>query len=483
MRCVMLMFDSLNRHALPPYAREEYAWVHAPNFARLAQRCTTFDKSYVCSMPCMPARRDLHTGRPNFLHAPWGPLEPFDDSMPQMLAQAGVYTHLCSDHYHYWEDGGATYHGRYSSWEFYRGQEGDPCIGQVADPQIPANINGKGRRSDWVNREHFTNDRMHPQSQTVAAGLRFLERNCKEDRWMLQVECFDPHEPFTCDSRYRDLYPRDYNGPLFDWPGYQGVTETPEQVQELQRNYAALLSKCDESVGHVLDAFDRLDLWKDTMLVVWTDHGFMLGEHGCWAKNWMPLYEEVGHTPLFVWDPRHPASAGQRRGALVQPAIDLAPTLLRFFGQEPTERMTGRDLAPVVKDDAKVRDAAIFGYFGQWVNVTDGRHVYMRAPEAEADLYRYTLMPTNMRGYASAEAMGAATLHPPLPFTKGYPLLRFGGAVKSDHPTLLFDVEEDPRQARPLQSPEAERRMLDHLRAAMHAAAAPPEQFARVGLA
>lgn len=59
MKAIMIMFDSLNQHMLPPYGCE---WVHAPNFERLAGRCATFDNSYVGSMPCMPARRDLHTG-------------------------------------------------------------------------------------------------------------------------------------------------------------------------------------------------------------------------------------------------------------------------------------------------------------------------------------------------------------------------------------------------------------------------------------
>ena len=95
MKAIMVMFDSLNRHYLPPYGNTD---VHAPNFARLAQKATTFESSYVCSMPCMPARRDLHTGRPNFLHRAWGQLEPFDDSVPQMLKNNGIYSHLTSDH-------------------------------------------------------------------------------------------------------------------------------------------------------------------------------------------------------------------------------------------------------------------------------------------------------------------------------------------------------------------------------------------------
>ena len=128
MKAVMVMFDTLNRRMLPPYGCD---WIHAPNFSRLAERTVTFDNCYVGSMPCMPARREMHTGRYNFLHRSWGPLEPFDDSTPEILSENGVYTHLSTDHQHYFEDGGASYHTRYDSWEFHRGQEGDAWIGQV----------------------------------------------------------------------------------------------------------------------------------------------------------------------------------------------------------------------------------------------------------------------------------------------------------------------------------------------------------------
>jgi len=114
MKAILILFDSMSGTFLPPYGND---WVHAPNFQRLAERSVTFDKCFVGSMPCMPARRELHTGRYNFLHRTWGPLEPFDDSVPQMLKENGVYSHLSSDHGHYWEDGGCTYHTRYSSWE------------------------------------------------------------------------------------------------------------------------------------------------------------------------------------------------------------------------------------------------------------------------------------------------------------------------------------------------------------------------------
>ena len=106
MRAVLVLFDSLNRRLLPPYGAD---WVHAPNFTRLAAHSVRFENCYGGSMPCMPARREMHTGRHNFLHRSWGPLEPFDDSVPEMLSTAGIYTHLATDHPHYWADGGATY--------------------------------------------------------------------------------------------------------------------------------------------------------------------------------------------------------------------------------------------------------------------------------------------------------------------------------------------------------------------------------------
>lgn len=79
MRAVTIMYDSLNRKYLPCYGKED---IVAPNFKRLEEKSVVFDNAYAGSLPCMPARRELHTGRYNFLHRSWSPLEPFDESMP-----------------------------------------------------------------------------------------------------------------------------------------------------------------------------------------------------------------------------------------------------------------------------------------------------------------------------------------------------------------------------------------------------------------
>ena len=122
MKTVLIMYDSLNKLSLQPYGNRE---IITPNFQRLARHSVTFDNFFAGSLPCMPARRELQTGRLNFLHRSWTPSEPFDESMTELLAEQGVYSHLITDHVHYWENGGANYWNRFSTFEFVRGQEGD----------------------------------------------------------------------------------------------------------------------------------------------------------------------------------------------------------------------------------------------------------------------------------------------------------------------------------------------------------------------
>ncbi|SDD04324.1 Arylsulfatase A [Paenibacillus sp. UNCCL117] len=487
MKAIMLMFDTLNRHMLPPYGCD---WIHAPNFRRLAEKTVTFDRAYVGSMPCMPARRELQTGRHNFLHRSWGPMEPFDDSMPELLKKNGVYTHIVTDHQHYWEDGGGTYHSRYSSFELIRGQEGDPWKGQVEEPELPDMVAMKEMRpfirQDWINRQYIREEKDFPQAQTMEKGLEFIRHNREADRWFIQIETFDPHEPFYAPQAYRDLYPHEYDGKHFDWPPYGPVKETKEEVAHVRYEYAALLSMCDHYLGKVLDTMDELDLWKDTMLIVNTDHGYLLGEHDWWAKTIMPFYNEIAHIPLFIWDPRS-GVRNERRESLVQ-TIDLAPTLIKFFGLDIPPDTQGKDLERTIARDEAVREAALFGLHGAHVNVTDGRYVYMRAPVSKDNtpLYNYTLMPTHMRSRFSVQELQEISLQAPFSFTKGVQTMKIRAAGYSHYHafgTLLYDLQKDPYQQEPLtEHPDLEQRMIGLMKQLMAENDAPAEQYARLGI-
>lgn len=486
MRAVLVLFDTLNRRALGPYGGRD-GWT--PSFERLAARGRTYDRAFVGSMPCIPARRELHTGRSNFLHRSWGPLEPFDDSMPQTLAESGVHTHLVTDHYHYFEDGGTGYHTKYSTWEIVRGQAGDPWKGRVnVDP--PENHFGAGMfgghwSQEWVNREKL-GGRL-PQEETFELGLEFLRDNAEKNEWFLQIETFDPHEPFWLADQELEELDDSYDGPEFNWPPYRRVTETSDQVEHLRQRYLAVVRRCDRQLGRVLDAFDELDLWKDTLLIVATDHGLLLGEHGWWGKTgprsrtgpqW---FNEIAHIPLFVAGPGVP---GATRSDRLVSMVDLPATLLAWFGVTMSPDVQGFPLSESVEDG---REGLLFGGFGGHVNVTDGRYVYMRgaAQKDNQPLNEYTLMPVGLGGPASPEALAAAVLHPGFSFTKGCPVLKLPVDRPldiADQPSVLFDCDTDENQLQAVEDPEAERRLVQLLMQLMHSADAPLEQFQRLGL-
>jgi len=488
MKAILIWFDTLNRRFLPPYGND---WVHAPNFKRLAEKTVIFDNHYASSVPCMPARRELHTGRYNFLHRSWGPIEPFDDSMPEILKNKGIYSHLVSDHYHYWEDGGCTYHTRYSSWEIIRGHEGDPWKGEVKDPKIPEHLNtykedGPRWRQDWVNRKYMQKEENQPQAKTFEKGLEFINTNYLEDNWFLQIETFDPHEPFFTHQKYKDLYKHDYEGTHFDWPDYKLVDETPEEVNHCRMEYAASVSMCDHYLGKILDIMDDKDLWKDTLLIVSTDHGFLLSEKDMWGKTILPLYNEIVHIPLFIWDPRS-GKRNERRNSLTQ-TIDLVPTVLEFFGIKRPKTMEGKVLKETIDSDAKVRETGLFGYHGAAVNITDGRYVYMRGPANPLNepCYNYTLMPTHMDRLFTTRELKSLELAESFTFTKECKIMKIKARETSGNTyiygTLLFDLQNDPNQQNPIIDSQIEKRMIKLLVEAMKKSDAPVEQYERLGI-
>lgn len=492
MKAILVFYDSLNRRYLPNY--NPVCETIAPNFQRLEKHCVTFDQSFIGSTPCMPARRELHTGRYNFLHREWGPLEPFDDSMPEILKNHGVYTHLISDHLHYWEDGGCTYHNRYNSWEIVRGQEGDHWKGKVGNVTIPAVAYtptkqdgtgvASGWRYDWINRKYINSEETFPSSQVFDLGCAFIEDNYQEDNWLLQIETFDPHEPFFSPDKYQELYPEAYAGKHFDWPRGK-VIQSDEEIEHCRQQYKALVSMCDVHLGRVLDLMDSHDLWKDTMLIVGTDHGFLLAEHGYWGKNQMPYYNEIANTPLFIWDPSHPVKA-VHRSSLVQ-LIDWAPTILHYFHVPIPEDMQGYSLHNVIMKDTPVRSTALFGVFSGHVNITNGKYTYMRAAQSDCidNIYNYTLMPLYMTRRIPCEQLKHITLQNPFTFTKQCSTLKIQSTDKyqvAHFGNLLFDNELDPAQLHPMHDDKIEYEMIVSMIEAMKQNDCPSEQYERLDL-
>ena len=508
MKTIFILADSTNRRFLNMYGSSHPA--QTPNLDRLAARGCVFDNHWCGSAPCMPARRDIMTGRLNFLEKPWGGIEPFDQTLPGMLKTKNVFTHMVTDHYLYLYQGGENYWNDFTSSEIIRGQEFDPlnmpaCKEGVVTQHRPEGYKGIYSQEHEENYSRYHSEDEYPSPVTMTKAAQWLEKNADADNFMLWVEGFDPHEPFDVPQKYIDLYREedgdDYEGMPCYWPEYRKNIFTDQETRHLNVRYKALLTMTDHYIGKIFDVLDRHNMWDDTMVIFTTDHGYMLGEHGYMAKNYMPAYNEVFHIPLIVW---HPKATAKRFGGLTQ-NIDMFPTILHQFGVDTGALhypIHGKDLMPALLGETdSLRDGVLYGYFGKSVNYTDGKYTYLRAAKDEANrpLYVYTAIPTTLRQY-----YGVGCIAP-----RDYSKIETGHLAYTDYPvyripadiidfknpsqeyskrsefnarTCLYDLERDYQQEHPLDDPALEAHYAACMKAAMEAHQAPAEQYQRLGL-
>ncbi|MGI9241246.1 MAG: sulfatase-like hydrolase/transferase, partial [Verrucomicrobiales bacterium] len=133
-----------------------------------------------------------------------------------------------------------------------------------------------------------------------------------------------------------------------------GGTPTREDAVALRHGYFANTSYMDAQLGKVIDELDRLDLAKNTIIVMWSDHGFHLGENGLWAKT--SNFELDARVPLIIATPDH--AGGQRSPSLAE-LLDLYPTVVELCGLDPPGHLEGKSLVPILRNPTtKVKDAA-----------------------------------------------------------------------------------------------------------------------------
>lgn len=485
MRTVVVLMDSLNRHMLKAYNKD--TWMHTPNITNFSEDSVTFDNHWIGSTPCMPARRDLFTGRLNFLERNWGPIEPFDITLPDSLKANGIFTHMITDHYHYFELGGEGYCQIFDSWDLIRGQESDPVVSRVKKPDFPKEYYGRVRLQYELNRQLFNKEEDFPSPKTFASACNWINDNCDADNFFLMVEAFDPHEPFDCPQEYLDMYNDDYKGPRYDWPEYAPVNEPPEAVEHIRKRYAGTLTMVDKWFGKFIDTLKKHNMYEDTLIILTADHGHILGEHGLMAKNYMHQYNELAHIPLIIHLPKN-ERAGQRVNAITQ-NIDIMPTVLEYNEIKIPDFVAGFSLKPIIEEkQEKVRDVALYGYYGKAVNMTDGKYTYFRAPESTDNLplNLYTAMPTSFRRFVGTENAGEIEIGRFLQYTN-YPVFKIpqkksGKGISHVMQSLIFDIENDYTQQNEIKDEEIEKLLIQKLIVALKDAQAPSEQFERLGL-
>ena len=223
------------------------------------------------------------------------------------------------------------------------------------------------------------------------------------------------------------------------------------------------------------------------MLIVCTDHGFLLGEHQWWGKTAMPCWNEIAHTPLFVYDPRFD-SQNKTCDGFVQMA-DLAPTLLEYFNLDIPKDMTGKPLRNLMEKGEILHPYVVFGFHGDEIIVTDGNYLYMNAPEhPEAPYYEYTLMPTHMRARFSVDELMDWEVAEPFDFTKGLKTMKIRckgsmvGGAKESRSSKLYNLVKDPGQLNEIEDEVVVKKMKQLIAEYMKEIDAPKELYYRYGI-
>lgn len=504
MRTVLILVDSLSRRFLNCYNSKEEAYT--PNIDRLAKKSTIFNNHYCGSAPCIPARRDLMTGRYNFLERPWGAIEAFDNTIQSILSKKNVFTSMITDHYHYFEVGAENYIHSFSNWSLIRGQENDLYYHRPGENGI-INENRVDRFSIPVpykhSRKNYNQSADYPTPKTLTEAADWIRENKNADNYFLWVECFDPHEPFDVPKKYLEIYEDEYKGKELIWPLYTGTSEyTNEEIKHIRNRYKALITMTDEYIGKILDVLDENNMWGDTQVILTTDHGYMLGEHEYFAKNYMPDYNEIFHIPLII---HYEGQEEKKYYHRLTQNIDLFPTILDYFGIEldklrnPIHGISLKDIYS--NPDFKSRESIIFGQFGKTVNMTDGKYTFFKVAENEDNqpLNIYTSMPTILTQYLGYETIDKENFSK-IGFSKlkwnNYPVYKIPANIvrwKNESQTfesknkhipedMIFDNARDYKQENSIKDLSLRKEYSKKLKELLIKYDAPDEQFIRLGL-
>ena len=357
--------------------------IRTPNLDRIAAKGTTFDRAYCQQAVCSPSRSSLMTGRRPDATRVWDLETHFRKALPDAVT---LGQHFKNNGY-FVQGMGKIFHGGFDDAPTWSTPWQTPKAPQYASPealkamQDPKNKDGKGRfrgpavESADVPDDTYTDGRT---ARLAAETLAALKQ--KGQPFFLAVGMAKPHLPFVAPKKYWDLYdPAKIYVPKFqqlpkDAPAFVGHTNgelksysdipdegpiSEELGRRLRHGYYAAASYMDAQVGLVLDALEKEGLASNTVIVLWGDHGWQLGEHGLWHKH--TNFELATRAPLLISAPGQKA-AGRRSLSLAE-FIDIYPTLADVCGLPKPKDVEGVSLRPVLDDAAaSVRPVAISQY-------------------------------------------------------------------------------------------------------------------------
>jgi len=348
---LFIMADDLNVH-LGTYG---HPLVKTPNIDRLAARGVRFDRAYSQFSVCGPSRASLMTGRrPSKTGVMADNTTPFRRALPnvvtlpQIFRQNGYFVARVGKIYHQGvpNDIGTSGNDDPPSWDMVV----NPIGRDKTEQNMITNYSGAIGKSFSLLAAGGTDEE---QTDGVGAtrAVQLMETN-RARPFFLAVGFYRPHCPHVAPKKYFDMYPLNQVAPPGPLPAL-GVTAT--EAHETKRAYYATISFMDAQVGRLLDALDRLDLASRTIVVFVSDHGYLLGEHGTWFKNFP--WEDAARAPLIVAGPG--VAAGGAAGRPVE-LLDLYPTLADLAGLVAPAGYDGASLRPLLVNPRATWDRPAF---------------------------------------------------------------------------------------------------------------------------
>ncbi len=368
--------------------------IKSPNIDRLAENGAVFERAY-CQVPvCGASRASLLTGVRPTRHRFIDYYTKVDDDLPGALTLPG---HFKNGGWHTVSNGKIFHHGNdcLTSWSETPWHP-KPKRGSWRNYQLEDNLaideEGTTRGSAYECAD--VPDNAYFDGMICDKSLNDMRRLAKTGQpFFLAAGFMKPHLPFNAPKKYWDMYRFEDIDPAsnpFRPQGapdaamhkfgelrrYYGIPEDGPLSEELSRKlihgYYASVSCSDAQIGRLLDELDSLGIRDNTIVVLWGDHGWQLGEHGLWCKHCN--FENALHSPLIVSAPGYGHAV--RTNALVE-FVDIYPTLCDLAGLETPSHLEGKSLLPLLDNPDRA-----------WKNAAFSR--YYNGDSVKTDRYRYT---------------------------------------------------------------------------------------------
>ena len=384
----------------------------APNLGRLAARGLTFGRAYCQQAVCSPSRTSLLTGcRPDTTKV-WDLETHFRVALPDVVAlpehfkRNGYVTRGLGKIYHPgfnderswstpWSTESRRIYARPENQALVQAGSNRVAVAKKAGRPVPRGSRGPAYESADVPDSTYTDGAVADRAVEILGRLKEGNRP-----FFFALGFARPHLPFVAPKRYWDLYdpakirlaanpfrPKDAPdyavGPGGEMRAYHGIPAGPipdALARTLKHGYYASISYMDAQLGRVLDELDRLGLRDNTIVVLWGDHGWKLGEHDGWCKH--TNVELDARAPLILSAPG--MAAGKTTPALVE-FVDVYPTLAELAGLPLPAHLEGTSLAPLLIDPARPWKRAAFS---QYPRAIEGRR--LMGYSMRTDRHRFT---------------------------------------------------------------------------------------------